>query len=156
MRLCEILSSDRIVVDRNHRLVRDKNEALDQLGRLLAPAVGLSAEEVTRRLHEREKLQSTGIGEGIAIPHTSFDSVERHTAALLVCMPGIDFEAIDGASVSIIFGVVGPRRSTGEHLKTLARISKLLKSSETRQRITESKDSAAAYSLIEEEDRALG
>lgn len=156
MRLCEILTSDRIMVDRNHSVVHDKTDALDALGRLLAPAVGLSAEEVTERLQEREKLQSTGIGEGIAIPHTSFDSVERHMAALVVCTPGIEFDAIDGGNVTIIFGVVGPKRSTGEHLKTLARISKLLKSSATRERITKSSDAGAAFALIEEEDRALG
>jgi nitrogen PTS system EIIA component len=155
MRLCEILSSDRIIVDRAH-MVHDKAGALGALGQLLAPSVGLEAGEVTQRLEEREKLQSTGIGEGIAIPHTSFDAVEQHIAALLLCPPGIDFDAIDGSKVSIIFCVVGPKRSTGEHLRTLARISKLLKNETTRARLVGSQSAGAAYSLIEAEDRALG
>jgi PTS system nitrogen regulatory IIA component len=156
MRLCEILSSERIIVDPNRAVVHDKREALAILGKLLAPSVGLSADEVTRRLEEREQLQSTGIGEGIAIPHTSFEGVPSHTAALVLCNQGIDFDAIDGSKVTIIFGVVGPKRSTGEHLKTLARISKLLKSEITRKRLVTAPDATAAFSLIETEDRALG
>ena len=156
MRLCEIISSDRIVVDPKRAVVRDKAAALGLLGELLAPAVGLSAREVTERLEEREQLQSTGIGEGIAIPHTSFEGVTAHTGALLLCKAGIDFDAIDGSKVTIIFGVVAPKRSTGEHLKTLARISKLLKSEATRERLVDSVDAKTAFSLIEVEDRALG
>ncbi len=156
MRLTEILSSDRIIVDPDHSVVKGKADALVQLGKLLAPAVGLSADEVTDRLEEREKLQSTGIGEGIAIPHTSFDDVRQHTAALLLCASGVDFDAIDGSRVTIIFGVVGPKRSTGEHLKTLARISKLLKKESTRVQLVESKDAVSAFALIEIEDNALG
>lgn len=156
MRLCEILSRDRIIVDPKQAVVRDKPAALAALGRLLAPAVGLSAEEVTERLEEREQLQSTGIGEGIAIPHTSFEGVPSHTGALLLCKPGIDFDAIDSAKVTIIFGVVGPKRSTGEHLKTLARISKLLKSQTTRSNLVNSADAESAFALIEVEDKALG
>jgi PTS system nitrogen regulatory IIA component len=156
MRLREILSSDRIIVDRHCAVVHDKTDALFELGKLLALGVGVDAIEVTHRLEEREKLQSTGIGEGIAIPHTSFEQVQGHTAAVLLCIQGIDFDAIDGAKVTIIFGVVGPKRSTGEHLKTLARISKILKSQQTRQRLLQAKDAGAAYAVIEAEDKELG
>ena len=144
------------MVDPKQETVRDKTAALALLGELLAPAVGLGVQEVTERLNEREQLQSTGIGEGIAIPHTSFEGVSSHTGALLLCKGGIDFDAIDGQKVCIIFGVVGPKRSTGEHLKTLARISKLLKSGVTRERLVNAADAQGAFSLIEVEDRALG
>lgn len=156
MRLTDILSADRIVVDPEGAVVPDKDAALAELARLLAPAVGAKTDEVERHLREREKLQSTGIGEGVAIPHTSLEVVEVQAAALLLCASGIDFDAIDKAKVNIIIGVVGPKRSTGQHLKTLARISKLLKSPATRKDLVASSDQSQAYALLELQDRALG
>ena len=66
--------------------------------------------------------------------------------------PDTDFEAIDGGSVQIVFGVVGPKRATGEHLRTLARISRLLRDGNTRARLLASESSAAAYELIQDHD----
>lgn len=156
MRLCDILSADRIIVDPVGQVVPDKDAALVQLARLLAPAIGATSEEVEQHLRERENLQSTGIGDGVAIPHTSLEAVEVQAAALLLCASGIDFDAIDQAKVNIIVGVVGPKRSTGQHLKTLARISKLLKSSDMRKQLVASEDQVQAYALLERQDRAIG
>src|SRR5688500_5999823 len=104
---------------------------------------------------ERERLQSTGIGDGVAIPHTSVESAAGQAAALLLCRHGIPFEAIAGADVRIIFGVVGPKRATGEHLRALARISRLLRDNDTRTRLVAAADAQAAMSLIEENDASL-
>ena len=155
MRLSDILSEQRILVDVGRSLAIDKAAALQQLGVLLAPVVGVGDTEVYRLLLEREKLQSTGIGDGVAIPHASSDDAPGQSAALLICPDGIEFEAIDGAPVHIVFGVIGPRKATGEHLRTLARISRLLRDPATRSKLIASPDAAAAYELVVTQDATL-
>jgi nitrogen PTS system EIIA component len=152
MRLTDILSEQRILLDGNGTSIRDKNATLRELGRLISPAIGLTESTVYDLLLERENLQSTGIGDGVAIPHASTDEATVQAAALVICPKGIDFCAIDGAPVNIVFGVVGPRRATGEHLKTLARISRLLRDASTRSRLVSCMDSTSAYGLILTQD----
>jgi nitrogen PTS system EIIA component len=155
MRLTDILSEQRILVDVDGTSIQDKNASLLELGRLISPAIGLDEGAVCRLLLEREKLQSTGIGDGVAIPHASTDDTATQAAALVICPSGIEFQAIDGARVRIVFGVVGPRRATGDHLKTLARISRLLRDTANRNRLIECKDAASAYGIIKAQDAAL-
>lgn len=155
MRLSDILSVSRTVVaPEGARL--DKPGALRRLAELLAEGVEVDADRLARLLEERERLQSTGIGDGVAIPHTSVEEGTRQTAALLLCPDGIPFDSVDGEPVRILFGVVGPRRMAGEHLKTLARISRLLRSAETRQRLLGLTDPKSVFAFVEEQDRALG
>ena len=152
MRLCEILGVERILVDADGAKVKDKADALRTLARLLAPALALEATHVEALLIERERLQSTGIGEGVAIPHTAVGEAETQAAAVILCRQGIDFEAIDGGKVKIIFGVVGPKRATGEHLRTLARISRLLRDPATREQLLAADSSAQVFDLIQTHD----
>lgn len=151
MRLCEMLAAQRIHVDALGA-VSDKKEALHLLAEYLAPLVGSDEHALEEALAERERLQSTGIGDGVAIPHTAVDSAPGQAAALLLCRKGVPFDSIDGEKVNIIFGVVGPKRATGEHLRALARISRLLRDSEVRRRLIESEDSAGAFQLISDHD----
>ena len=134
--------------------VKAKADALRILSQQLAPAVGTDAATIERLLSERERLQSTGIGDAVAVPHTSIDSATRQAVALLLCPQGVPFDAIDGEDVKIIFGVVGPRRATGEHLRILARISRLLRDAATRSELAGSATAEAAFSLIEKHDTA--
>jgi PTS system nitrogen regulatory IIA component len=152
MRLCDILTVDRIVIDGDGGFVRGKSDALRVLSELLAPALHVERARLEEHLVERERLQSTGIGDGVAIPHTALEEAEKQTGALLLCPRGVDFDAIDGAPVNIVFGVVGPKRDTGEHLRTLARISRLLRDENTRQSLISAASSEFAYQLIEARD----
>jgi nitrogen PTS system EIIA component len=152
MRLCDILTPERIRVDGDGAQIHDKEAAIRVLSELLSSAVGVEQQTLDRLLMERERLQSTGIGDGVAIPHTSVDTAPGQAAALVLCPRGVPFDAIDGADVNIIFGVVGPKRATGEHLKTLARISRLLRDPETRSALIHSPDALAAWRLIEARD----
>lgn len=127
MQLSDILPIQRVLVDSNGLVISNKDSALRVLAELIAPALSAVDDDVYRLLADREKLQSTGIGDGVAIPHASAESAVHQAAALLLCRQGVPFEAIDGYPVKIVFGVVGPRRATGEHLKTLARISRVLR-----------------------------
>ncbi len=101
---------------------------------------------------EREQLQSTGIGEGVAIPHGAMAQLETQCAALLIVPNGVEFQAIDGERVTLLFAVIGPKRATGEHLKTLARVSRLLRNKGFRERLIASPDAATAHELIATEE----
>ena len=158
MRLAELLSPDRIAIRRSQNTPDSKGAKLDKLGALhaLADMLGrgtsIDAAEVERVLAEREALQSTGIGEGVAIPHGALSDVSSQCAALLLVPEGLDFSSIDERAVHILFAVVGPKRATGEHLRTLARVSRLLKSAEFRGRLLSQESPTAAFDLIATEE----
>ena len=153
MRLSDIITKDRILVDREGALP-NKAKALHALAGLLGSAVSAPEEEVLALLLEREQLQSTGIGDGVAIPHSALEHADAQAGAVLLFPKGIDFDAIDGQPVHIVFGVVGPKRATGEHLRTLARISRLLRDDATRKQLANAESSQSAYELIESHDAA--
>jgi PTS system nitrogen regulatory IIA component len=159
MRLTELLNTERVAIWPGPEGRRDgsaprgaKAEALSTLAAMLASGANVRDGDVLRVLLEREALQSTGIGEGVAIPHGALAQLEVQCAALLIAPEGIDFDAIDGAKVNILFAVIGPKRATGEHLKTLARVSRLLRNKSFRERLVSAPDSQAAYALISEEE----
>ncbi len=105
-------------------------------------------------LTEREQLQSTGIGEGVAIPHGALPQLETQFAALLIVPEGLDFAAIDALPVNILFAVITPKRATGEHLKTLARVSRLLRNKAFRDRLVAAPD--AECGVLSDRDRGGG
>lgn len=130
----------------------DKGRALKALAHLLAPGVQVDEESLLRVLQERESLQSTGIGDGVAIPHGSLAELDAQCAALLVVPDGVEFDAIDGRKVTLLFAVVGPKRATGEHLKILARLSRLFRNKAFRDELTASSSAQGAFDLIARED----
>lgn len=156
MRLSDILTPERIRVERVNGSIRDKSDAIEALASLFAPSLGGDAPTIHKVLSDREELQSTGIGDGVAIPHGFLDGVERQTSAMICCPAGIDFQSIDGRPVTLIVGVLGPRKSTGEHLRVLARVSRLLRDGSFRARLLAAVDPAALYQTIvsEEEERS--
>ena len=156
MRITDILPSDRIYVDATGSTIHDKAEALRALAKLMAPALRSEAATIEQLLAERERLQSTGIGDGVAIPHTSIEAAACRAAGLVVCPKGIPFDAIDGADVNIVLGVIGPRDATGEHLRVLARISRLLRDEATRRALAGAQTAAEAFHVIESRELQLG
>jgi nitrogen PTS system EIIA component len=154
MRLLELLTPDRVTIRHNHDGPRslDKAGVLTSLARSLASGTPVDAAEVERVLSEREQLQSTGIGEGVAIPHGALAQLQTQYATLLIVPEGVDFAAIDGLKVHILVAVIGPKRATGEHLKTLAQVSRLLRNKSFRDRLVAAPDASAAYALIVAEE----
>jgi PTS system nitrogen regulatory IIA component len=153
MQLMQLLNAERVAIRHNdsaHPL--DKAGALHALAELLTAGTPIDPGQVERVLVEREQLQSTGIGEGVAIPHGALSQLDAQHATLLIVPEGVDFAAIDGLAVTILFAVVGPKRATGEHLKTLARVSRVLRNKDFRERLVSAKSSRAAYDLIAAED----
>lgn len=108
-----------------------RDEVLGSLAALLAACSHSTPPELTRLMQEREALQSTGIGGGVAVPHCFVDAAPAQCAALVLYPHGVDFGALDGGLVFIAVGVVGPRRPT-DHLRVLARVSRLLHAEEVR------------------------
>ena len=157
MRLTDLLTPERVAIhpDQNGQQPLDKAGAIKTLAQMLAQGTRVNGGEVERVLMDREQLQSTGIGEGVAIPHGALVQLDTQHAGLLIVPGGIDFAAIDGHAVNIIFAVIGPKRATGEHLKTLARVSRLLRNRAFRERLIASPTAKDAHDLIvaEEGDR---
>lgn len=150
MRLTEILSEERVTTQ---LAATTKEEALAALALLFTRAdPTLDHEAVFEVLRERERLASTGIGSGVAIPHGRIASLDKLRAAVAISPAGIPFEAIDGAPVRIVVGVLAPQHHTGDHLRVLARVSRLLRSQEVRESLLGAKDSQEAFAVIVRND----
>jgi PTS system nitrogen regulatory IIA component len=117
---------------------------------------GISAQDVLKVLLEREKLGSTGTGNGVAIPHGKADSLDE----LLVCFgrsaQGIDFESMDDKPAYLFFLLVAPANSIGTHLSALARISNLLNDDDARGRLLKADTEKSIFEIIESFDESLG
>lgn len=130
-----------------------KKEAIAELCQLLQTGSKITdADAVMQALMDREKLGSTGIGQGVAIPHGKAEAAEKLVAALGVSRRGVDFEALDGEPVHVIFMLVSPRNGGAEHLKALAKISSLLKDKFFRQALKDAKNVDDVLKIIKEED----
>jgi PTS system nitrogen regulatory IIA component len=150
MKVTDFLSADMVVAD----LIADtKPGVLAELSRHLAARVeGVDPEALRKVLEDRELLASTAIGDGIAIPHGKLDAVGRLVGALGRARRGIEFESIDNKPTHLVFMLVAPASSTGVHLKALARLSRLFRDAEFRQRLMSAPDAAAMHQVIVDED----
>ena len=134
---------------------RTKDAVLEELAaKLVEGHPEQDLRELLAILQERERLGSTGIGDGIAIPH---GKVRRMTGGLALVFgrspAGVDFGALDGRPAHLFFLLVAPEEAVGVHLKMLARISRILKNPAVRRGLLEAPDAAAIYTIIEERDR---
>lgn len=128
--------------------ISNKKQLFQKLGQLAANAYGLDATEVIERITERERLGSTGFGGGIAIPHAKLDSLDKVHGVVVLLNEAIPFDAIDDAPVDVIFMLLSPTDSGAEHLKTLARVSRLLRNERALARIRGVGSDAALYALL--------
>lgn len=150
MKIAEFLSPKAVVADLG---AREKQAVLGELCQALARAhPELNAGRLLEVLRDRERLGSTGIGEGVAIPHGKLAGLPQLRASFGVSREGVDFEAIDGKPTHLFFALVAPENSAGIHLKALARISRLFKNGRFREAILEARTADDIYRLIAEED----
>ncbi len=131
-----------------------KKEVLTELAGTLQRA-GLidDVEEAVGVILEREKLGSTGIGDGVAIPHGKMKGIDRILCAFGRSQKGINFDAVDRKPVHILFLLLAPEEAAGLHIKMLSRISRILRDPSFRKRLIEQDDSSHLYSDIVEEDK---
>ena len=146
----DILVKDAVVLD---LASRSKHEILSEMAKALAETEpGLDAQRLLDVLTERENLQSTGIGEGVAIPHGKLAGLQRLLASFARSREGVDFESIDGHPTQLFFLLVVPEHSGGQHLKALARISRFFRDAAFRKRLMEADTRDEIFRAIEEED----
>lgn len=149
MRVGDILTARRITVGLE---ARDKASALRELAELFVDDVeGIEAEQIAEVFEEREALASTGVGSGVAIPHGRLQGVPTLLAAVGLSRDGIEFESIDGRPVHIFVALLGPRNL--DHLKALARFSRMLRDEENRREVLGSGSPADALDRIVAADR---
>ncbi|MFA5388358.1 MAG: PTS sugar transporter subunit IIA [Candidatus Omnitrophota bacterium] len=135
---------------------QDKNSAIKELTDLLVKSGQLKPKDrdsVVKVLLNREALGSTGIGQGVAIPHGKCEYVNELIGAFGVSKAGIKFDSLDGEPAYIFFLLLAPVESSGPHLKALARISKLLKDKYFRDSLKKSDSEKALIKTIKEEDQ---
>ena len=148
----DILREESIISELN---ATDKKGVLEELTGPVAEASGVDREEMVRVLLERERLGSTGIGDGIAIPHGKLKSLRSLLVGFGRSLKGVEFEAIDGKPAYLFFLLMAPENSTGAHLQMLARISRLLKDNTFRERLMTAADRSNLYRAIADEDHKL-
>jgi PTS system nitrogen regulatory IIA component len=150
MKIMDILVKDAVILD---LAATGKREALEELARALAAAESeIDADRLLAALLERESLQSTGIGDGVAIPHGKMPGLSRLLASFARSRKGVDFESIDGQKTYHFFLLVVPDHSGGQHLKALARISRFFRDAAFRKTLEEAESLEDVFRAIEEED----
>jgi PTS system nitrogen regulatory IIA component len=149
MKILDVLPKEAIIADLK---ARDKHGVLKELVAPIASLTDLESDRILRVLMERERLGSTGIGNGIGIPHGKLKELENLILGFGLSRRGVDFESMDGRPTHIFFTLVTPENSTGLHLKLLARISKILKHDPFRERLLRAADRDEIYTVIQEED----
>ena len=150
MKIMDFVREDLIVPDLQGR---DKSAVLTELATHLSSRIPVvDREALIKVLLERERLASTAIGEGVAIPHGKFDAIGQLTACVGRAREGVDFDSMDGRPTYLFFVLVAPQNSTGAHLKALARISRLFKDPGFRTRLMQAKDAGELFRAIADED----
>lgn len=149
MKIMDFLNKDAITVNLK---ATQKEEVIRELVNLLSKAQPIKDKEgLIKTLMDREALGSTGIGQGIGIPHAKSNAVKELTSALGISHPGIDFDSLDGEPTQIFFLLVAPEDAAGPHLKALATISRMLKDKFLRDSLMAAKDENAALDIIRKE-----
>lgn len=148
MNIMDFLSPEAVVLDLKSK---DKESAIREMVEVLKRSKKIKdTVEVVDILLQREKLGSTGIGQGVAIPHGKIDYIEEQVGVLGISRSGVDFESLDGAPANLIFLLVCPVSSSGEHLLALASISRVFKDKVFRQSILEAATAEEIVGLIEQ------
>ncbi len=131
-----------------------KKQALQELSEVAARQCGLPAREIFDALIQRERLGSTGIGNGIAIPHGKLAKVERIFGVFARVDKPIDFEALDSEPVDLILLLIAPESAGADHLKALARAARLLRSQSTTAKLRATRDAGMLFALLADEPKS--
>ncbi|MBW2206422.1 MAG: PTS sugar transporter subunit IIA [Deltaproteobacteria bacterium] len=150
MRLSELLEENNIIPDLK---AKDKKGALEELAQaMVSQKPYLDKGALVNVLLDRERLGSTGIGDGVAIPHGKFHGIEQPIISFGRSRKGLDFESMDGEPVYLFFLLVAPENSASIHLKVLAKIARILKNSSFRKVLIEARTQKEIYETIIQND----
>ena len=153
MNLLDILSLESTIVDLKGE---SKEDIITELVNSLAVGDAITdRDQVLQAVLDREKIMSTGIGDGIAIPHGKSAAVTELVAAMGTQRRGVDFDALDGEPAYVFFLLVSPANVSGPHIKALARISRLLKNDEFKKKLIEADSAEEIIATIEAAERDI-
>ena len=146
--IADILSPQGVVVDL--KPCNSKRQVLKELADQAADLVGIDAQQLLEALMERERLGTTGVGHGIAIPHARLDQLDKVVGLFARLDQPIDFEALDDRPSDLIFMLLAPNSADADSLKALARVSRVLRDTGLQQRLRQAKDADAIYRMLTE------
>ena len=150
MKITDILQETSVV---GTLVGRNKADVIEELAGVLARDHGeIDRQRLIQALEDRERLNSTALGDGVAIPHGKLPGLKRVLAAFGRSLAGVDFQSLDGKPTHLFFLLVAPEDSAGAHLKALARISRLLKEETFRRRLMEAPGARELFETIRTED----
>ena len=147
MELEDLVSPEGVIA---HLKVTSKKQALQELSARAAALTGVSERAVFETLLERERLGSTGVGQGIAIPHGKLAQLTQLYGLFARLDTPIDFESVDDQPVDLVFLLLAPETAGADHLKALARISRLLRNAAVVEKLRASDDPAALFAILTE------
>ncbi|MDT8343543.1 MAG: PTS IIA-like nitrogen regulatory protein PtsN [Thermohalobaculum sp.] len=127
-----------------------KKQVLQEIANRARDAYGLTARRVFEGLIEREKLGSTAMGYGVAIPHARIEGLDRIVGVFARLEKPVDFEAADGEAVDLVFALLAPEEAGADHLRALARVSRFLRDPDTRAKLRQTERAEALYALLTE------
>jgi len=128
--------------------VSSRKQALQAMSEIAANYAPASARDILERVLERERLGSTGVGGGVAIPHARIEGADKVFGVFARLRSPVDFDSIDARPVDLIFMLLAPEHSSAEHLKALARVSRLLRRDDLRERLRSAPDHDAMMALL--------
>ena len=128
--------------------VNSKKQVLQELAAKAAALSNQSEQAIVEILQQREKLGSTGVGNGIAIPHGKLAKLEKLFGLFARLPRPVDFEALDGQPVDLVFLLLAPETAGADHLKALARVARLLRDPDVARKLRESRDAEALYAVL--------
>ncbi len=149
MKIIDILPKDAVICDAS---VGSKKQLLETLAGLAAQKTGLDERLILDALIERERLGTTGIGHGVALPHTRLNALNKIFCAFVRTTP-VDFESVDDKPVDLVFLLLVPEEAGADHLKALARLSRLLRDETVAADLRHAKEADAIYTLIQNNDK---
>jgi PTS system nitrogen regulatory IIA component len=153
LKITDFLDSNMVIP---HLQGRDKASVVKEMAEWLVRSLpALDGEKLVKVLLEREKIGSTAIGEGVAIPHGKLPEIDRVHGVFARSPEGVDFDSVDGYRTHLFFLLVAPEHSPGDHLKALARISRLLQDAEFRARLMKASSAAELFNAITAEDEKV-
>jgi len=128
--------------------VNNKKQAIQELSAKAAELIGRDEREIFETLLQRERLGSTGVGNGVAIPHGKLPKLDKLVGLYARLTKPIDFEALDGEPVDLVFLLLAPEAAGADHLKALARIARLLRDDQIARKLRAARDADTVYAML--------
>jgi len=151
MEIADLLSPEAVI---SHLKASGKKQVLQEMAHKAAGLTRLPERRIYETLSEREKLGSTGMGQGIAIPHGRVPGIEKMTGVFAQLDQPVDFDAMDDQPVDLVFLLLAPEGAGADHLKALARVSRLLRNQSVCEKLRAASQAAALYALLTEPSAA--